>query len=88
MLNMNDYTVLFNILKLSKKGIGINKIKGATITDISKNMTVTDITVRKCTDRLIKCGFIELGIKQGKSKTYYITQKGIKELASINQNEI
>lgn len=88
MLNINDYTVLFNILKLSKKGIGINKIKGATITDISENMTVTDITIRKCADRLVEHGFIELGIKQGKSKTYYITQKGIKELVSINQNEI
>ena len=88
MLNMNDYSVLFNILKLSKKGIGISKLKGATINDISENMTVTDITIRKCADRLVEHGFIEPAIKQGKSKTYYITQKGIKELASVNQNEI
>ena len=33
---MNDYSVLFNILKLSKKGIGISKLKGATINDISE----------------------------------------------------
>ena len=87
-LNLTDYKVLAHLLKLSKEGKGVSKFKSATIGDIYENMNVSDVTIRKSTEKLIKNGLIEYGIKQGRSKTYYINLKGVKELEDINKSEV
>ena len=87
-LNLTDYKILANILSMSKNDKGISKFKSVTIKDIKENVELSEVTIRKSTEKLVQTELISPGIRRGKSKTYYINKKGVQELKEISKSEV
>ena len=66
---------------------GYTKGNGTTIKEIIDITGLSEGKVRTTVTKLVKDGFLNLGISQGRTRTYYITKEGIEELKSIYQVE-
>lgn len=78
-LNKNDYRVL-NMFR-SKKAY--SKLKGLTIKQISEEVELSQRRIRLAKDKLLALNYIEEGVRDGRSNTFFITEKGKSELIEI-----
>ena len=73
-LNRCAYTIL-GILRARNS---IDKVHGLTISEISAKEKVSKPnTIHKKIKEMQSEGYVEEGVKAGKAKTYYVTEKGI-----------
>lgn len=75
-LNKYDYKLL-NVIR-DKKAYG--KLKALSINELIELSNLSEARVRIGKDRLLAMGYIEEGLKDGKAKTFYMTQLGKQEL--------
>jgi DNA-binding PadR family transcriptional regulator len=74
MLNRCDYTIL-GIMRAKNAS---DEIHGITPAEISTfEQTSKPSTIRKRIYELKRLGFVGDGVKSGREKTYYITEKGL-----------
>lgn len=87
-LTINDIKVMSLMFDI-KTGIGLSKAKGMTIEEIkAKTKEISESKVRNAINKLLQCGFVDLGIKNGKKKTYHITSFGFEYIVSIKETVI
>ena len=72
-LNRCAYTIL-GILRAKNS---TDKVHGLTISEISDRERVSKPnTIHKKVKELVSEGYVQEGVKAGKAKTYYMTEKG------------
>lgn len=85
-LTKNDYKVL---TCLFKEG-AMSRVKSATVkqlkegVDTSSDKVISETKVRDALKILMEYDFVALGIADGRTKTYFITQEGLNELTSLS----
>lgn len=82
-LSITDYKILKSI-RDKDKDTGYTQLKSTTKKTISEKTQFSDSTIARSLVKLLKCGYIDEGIKQGRNKAYYITIKGKEWIAEIN----
>lgn len=76
-LNRCAYTII-GILRAKNS---TDKVRGLTVVEISASERVSSSnTIHKKIKELQSQGYVEEGVKAGKAKTYYMTEKGSKIL--------
>lgn len=88
-LTINDIKVMSLMFDI-KTGIGLSKAKGMTVEEIVEKTSeiMSESKVRNAINKLLQCGFVDLGIKNGKKKTYHITSFGFEYIVSIKETVI
>lgn len=78
--NKNDILILSMVQALG----GRNKLTSKTIQKLTEKTERSATKVRATVRLLIEDGLLEEGLKLGNAKTYYITDKGLELLESLN----
>lgn len=88
-LTLNDIKVM-SLMFDTTTGIGLSKAKGMTIEEIALKASniMSESKIRNAITKLIQCGYADLGIKQGKKKSYHITSEGFEYILKIKENVI
>lgn len=73
---------LFVLNRIRKLGC-INQLKSATISNIIKDLKLSQPTVRASINDLMEEGYVKEGFRQKNAKTYYITEEGAKFVTEI-----
>lgn len=82
-LNRCAYTIL-GILRAKNS---TDKVHGLTVVEISASERVSSSnTIHKKIKELQSQGYVEEGVKAGKAKTYYMTEKGSQILPIKKEN--
>ncbi|MBO3398486.1 hypothetical protein LI014_02115 [Clostridium perfringens] len=78
--------ILKNILDKNDMSVksGLCKAKGTTVKQIVEKTKCSDRKVRLALNKFLEAGMIAKGIAQGRTQTYYLLQKGLEELQSLN----
>lgn len=84
-LTMSDYKVLTNIIDKSNVIQGSNKLKATTVQMLMDRTQLSYSTIRLSIIKLKKLNLIADGVKNGKIKTYYITEQGLLEIESVKK---
>lgn len=84
LLNTNDYLVLNKIVDV-ENGIGISKLRGVTVVELSEITGFSTTKIRNTLKKLKEKGFIDFAIKRVRSDTFHITEAGVRELEAIGQ---
>jgi DNA-binding transcriptional regulator GbsR (MarR family) len=81
-----------------ESGTGLSKAKGITIDEIKPKIdelceklnidTISTSKIRDAVCKLTECGYVDLGIKRGKKKTYHVTAEGFNYIREIKKNVI
>ena len=86
MFTTKDYQILKAIIDRNDRKKGLSIGNGTTIKEIINKTNLSDKKIRETRDKFIKEGFIAEGLKNGKEKTYILTEQGFKELNKIRKN--
>ena len=81
-LNSNDFVVLSSI-RNKKNNLGLCKARGTTIKTLIEVTKLSDSTVRRSIKKLLQKEYIDYGIRQVNKDSFYVTEKGIKELEDV-----
>lgn len=81
-LNSNDFVVLSSI-RDKKNNLGLCKARGTTIKTLIEVTKLSDSTVRRSIKKLLQKEYIDYGIRQVNKDSFYVTEKGIKELEDV-----
>lgn len=79
-LNVSDVKILIAISDKDNPSTGRSEIKGVTIKTLVTKTKYSHVKVRGTIKLLIQKGFVAEGLRNGNSKTYYMTDDGIKLL--------
>ena len=73
------------ILSIMQKMNATNQVTSISIANIQESIQAIKSysTLYRCMNLLYESGWINYGVKDGKFKTYYITQKGINKLKEM-----
>lgn len=83
-LNRCKYT----ILGILRAGNATDKVHGLTIKEISSRERISKSnTIHKKVKELQSSGYVKEGVKAGKAKTYYMTERGISILPEKKEEE-
>lgn len=77
--NKTDYEILHFLIN----GEFYTEFKSCTIKIMIRELKFSESKIRLAINNFIKDGYVKEGIKQGKSKTYFITDKGLEELRNL-----
>lgn len=81
-LNSNDFVVLSSI-RDKKNNLGLCKARGMTVKTLVETSKLSESTVRRSIKKLLQREYIDYGIKQINKDSFYVTEKGIKELEDV-----
>lgn len=81
-LNSNDFVVLSSI-RDKKNNLGLCKARGTTVKTLVETSKLSESTVRRSIKKLLQREYIDYGIKQINKDSFYVTEKGIKELEDV-----
>lgn len=81
-LNSNDFVVLSSI-RDKKNNLGLCKARGMTVKTLVETSKLSESTVRRAIKKLLQREYIDYGIKQINKDSFYVTEKGIKELEDV-----
>lgn len=81
-LNSNDFVVLSSI-RDKKNNLGLCKARGMTIKTLVEASKLSESTVRRAIKKLLQKEYIDYGIRQINKDSFYVTEKGIKELEDV-----
>lgn len=79
----NDYKILAKITDKEFK-CGLSKSTGLSIKDLVDRTGLSDKKVRISIKRFLEDGLVGYGVSKGNTKTYYLLEKGLEEMTSIN----
>jgi predicted transcriptional regulator len=82
----NDYKIMKAILDKNDKQKGLRRNKATTIEEIQGKTNLSSTKIRNTLNSFIQHGFVCEGIKQGRTKTYMMTEEGLIELNSLRMN--
>lgn len=85
--NNNDITILRSVINKSENR-GTCRAKGSTIVQIAEKSELSTSKVQKSIRKLKAKGWVDEGVRIINTKTYYITESGIKELADLSRSVI
>ena len=86
--NMELNRCSYMILAILQKKRAVDKIHGATIAEIAALEKISSPnTILKKVKLMESAGLVQPGVKAGKAKTYYLTEKGL-GLLPINKEEV
>lgn len=83
-LNSNDFVVLSSI-RDKKNNLGLCKARGMTIKTLVEASKLSESTVRRAIKKLLQKEYIDYGIRQINKDSFYVTEKGIKELEDVKK---
>ncbi len=84
MIILNEFKV--DILKSLKETKSINRITAKTIYELFEIMNCEKLTtLRKNINELTEVGYVNLGLPDARSKSYYITGNGMQYLELISK---
>lgn len=86
MFTTKDYQILKAIIDRNDRKKGLSISSGTTIKEIITKTSLSDKKIRETRDKFITEGFITEGLKNGKEKTYILTEQGFKELNRARKN--
>lgn len=86
MFTTKDYQILKAIIDRNDRKKGLCISNGTTIKEIITKTSLSDKKIRETRNKFIKEGFITEGLKNGKEKTYILTEQGFTELNKIRKN--
>lgn len=80
-LTKNDYKVLTCLFKQG----AMSRVKSATVKQLKGDVSnISETKVRDALKILMEYDFVALGIADGRTKTYFITQEGVDEITSLS----
>ncbi len=82
----NDYKIMKAILDKNDKQKGLRRNKATTIEEIKEKTNLSPTKIRTTLNLFMQHGFISEGIRQGRTKTYMMTEKGLIELNSLRMD--
>lgn len=84
MIILNEFKV--DILKSLKETKSINRITAKTIYELFEIMNCEKLTtLRKNVNELTEVGYVNFGLPDARSKSYYITRNGMQYLELISK---
>lgn len=79
-----DYKILSSITKCNKsKNKGISKVNGTKIKEVMEYTSLSEGKVRTTVNMFLKDGLLQYGVSDGRTRTYCITNDGLRELREI-----
>lgn len=78
-LSRNEILVLLRLYNLNC----VSKIKASSIRKISEKLDLSYYTVRNILKALVYAGLCEKGCPDGNAHTYFLTEKGLKEIEKL-----
>lgn len=81
----NDYRVLKNIMDKNNPNKGLSKGFGTSVKEICEKTKLSDKKIRNSIKAFMEDDMVAYAVADGRTKNYYITEKGIEELFSITQ---
>lgn len=84
-----DYKILSAITKCGdSKNKGLTKANGTSVKELMDYTGLSEGKVRTSVNMFIKNGLLQYGISDGRTRTYCITNEGLKELREIFESMI
>lgn len=77
--NKTDYEILYFFKKEGFDG----EFKSCTIKTLVESLGYSESKIRLAINNFLKDKFVKEGIKQGQSKTYFITEEGIERIKEL-----
>ena len=87
-INLNDFAILLALLDPDDKSIGRSKIKGVTKSEVSIKSKFSIAKVGQVFKNFILLGYIEEGLRKGRAKTFFITNKGLEKISEFKEEII
>ena len=79
-----DYKILRYIIRNREdKTKGYSRANGTTIKEVIELTNLSEGKVRNTISKFVKDGFLRYGISEGRTRTYCITEEGLRELQDI-----
>lgn len=80
-MNRNEVLVMEELLNRDC----LNQLKSSTIKTLANSIGVSYYSIRNIIRGLVIGEFCGIGLKKGKSETYYITSKGINKIKELKE---
>lgn len=80
LLTQNDYRVLREVLRYGS----LSKNKAISIKQMQPLVNLSYTKVNTAFKGLVEHGFVDMGIPNGRERTFYITENGINELNNLS----
>lgn len=81
MVNRNEVIVMEELLKKDCS----NKIKSLTINTLAISIGVSYYSIRNIIRGLVIAEYCGVGLKKGRSETYYLTNKGVHKIKELKE---
>lgn len=82
LLNLNDIDIIRSMMD-KKTGRGFSKSYGSTVKEVQELTGLSISKVRSSINKFKKMGWVDEGIKDRKTKCYYVTEQGIYGLEDL-----
>lgn len=80
-MNRNEVLVMQELLNKNC----LNQLKSLTINTLAKSVGLSYCSIRNIIRSLVLGEYCDIGLKKGKSETYYITKKGIDKIEELRE---
>ena len=84
----SDFDILMAILDKNDDKKGVYKSYSTTTAEIKEKTKYGHTKIYSGLKTLMDKGLIDYGLKNGNSKTYIVTEKGMKEIKMLRKGEI
>lgn len=78
--NLSDLKILIAIIDKNKPTVGTSEVKGVTIKNLIEKTGYSHMKIRSTIKQFLEQGVVAEGLRNGNSKTYYITRLGLELL--------
>lgn len=82
LLNLNDIDIIKAMMD-KNTGRGFSKSYGSTVKDVEEITELSISKIRSSINKFKNMGWIDEGVKDGKTKCYYVTEEGIAGLEDL-----
>ena len=80
-MNRNEVLVMEEMLKRNC----LNQLQSLTINTLADDMDVSYYSIRNIIRSLVMGEYCGVGLKKGRSETYYLTEKGIEKIKEYKE---